>query len=93
LGDNRLAELAEAEWKIEAEQARKGARERGLNQGTIDEATHDLRSAGKMRRTLICDVALPEVLEVAIAQLTADHTHPGSTGDTAKSGAVLARGP
>jgi hypothetical protein len=43
LDDNRLAEPAEAEWKIEAEQARKVARERALNQGTIDEATHDLR--------------------------------------------------
>ena len=41
--EERLAELAEAEWKHEAEQARQLARERGLDQAAIDQAIHDLR--------------------------------------------------
>ena len=41
--EERLAELAEAEWKREAEQARQLARERGLDQAAIDQAIHDLR--------------------------------------------------
>ena len=40
--EERLAELAEAEWKREAESARRIARERGLDQATIDPAIHDL---------------------------------------------------
>ena len=41
--DQRLAELAEAEWKREAEAARRLARERGVDQAAIDQAIHDLR--------------------------------------------------
>ena len=41
--EQRLAELAEAEWKREAEAARRLARERGVNQAAIDQAVHDLR--------------------------------------------------
>jgi hypothetical protein len=41
--EERLAELAEADWKREAEQARQLARERGLDQAAIDQAIHDLR--------------------------------------------------
>ena len=41
--EERLAELDEAEWKREAEQARQIARERGLDQAAIDQAIHDLR--------------------------------------------------
>ena len=41
--EERLAELAEAEWKREAEQARQIARERGLDQAAIDQAIQDLR--------------------------------------------------
>jgi hypothetical protein len=41
--DERLAEMAEAEWKREAESARQIARERGLDQAAIDQANHDLR--------------------------------------------------
>ena len=41
--EERLAELAEADWKREAEQARQLARERGLDQAAIDQAVHDLR--------------------------------------------------
>jgi hypothetical protein len=41
--EERLAELAEADWKREAEQARQLARQRGIDQATIDEAIHDLR--------------------------------------------------
>jgi hypothetical protein len=39
----RLAEIAEADWKIEAESARRIARERGLDQAAIDQAIRDLR--------------------------------------------------
>jgi hypothetical protein len=41
--EERLAELAEAEWRREAEQARQMARERGLDQAAIDRAIQDLR--------------------------------------------------
>jgi hypothetical protein len=41
--EERLAELAETEWKREAEQARQIARERGLDQAAIEKAIHDLR--------------------------------------------------
>jgi hypothetical protein len=41
--DERLAEMAEAEWKREAESARRIARERGLDQAAIDQAINDLR--------------------------------------------------
>ena len=41
--EERLAELAEAEWKREAEHARRIARERGLDQAAIDRAIQDLR--------------------------------------------------
>ena len=39
----RLQELAEAEWRQEAEQARAMARERGVDQRTIDRAIADVR--------------------------------------------------
>jgi hypothetical protein len=41
--EERLAEMAEAEWKREADQARRIARERRLDQAAIDEAIHELR--------------------------------------------------
>jgi hypothetical protein len=41
--EERLAELAETEWKREAEHARQIARERGLDQAAIDRAIRDLR--------------------------------------------------
>jgi hypothetical protein len=39
----RLAELDEAEWKREAENARRIAREQGLDQVAIDQVIHDMR--------------------------------------------------
>jgi hypothetical protein len=39
----RLTEIAEAEWKREAEDARQLARERGLDQAAIDQSILDLR--------------------------------------------------
>jgi hypothetical protein len=39
----RLAELDEAEWKREAENARRIAREQGLDQAAIDQVIHDVR--------------------------------------------------
>jgi hypothetical protein len=42
--EERLAEYTEAEWKREAESARRIARERGLDQSTIDHSIRDLRS-------------------------------------------------
>ena len=39
----RLAELDEAEWKREAENARRIAREQGLDQAAIDQVIHDMR--------------------------------------------------
>jgi hypothetical protein len=41
--EERLAEMAEAEWKGEAEHARQIARERNLDQAAIDQAIRDLR--------------------------------------------------
>jgi hypothetical protein len=41
--EERLTEIAEVEWKCEAEHARRIARERGLDQAAIDQAIHDLR--------------------------------------------------
>ena len=40
--EERLAELAEADWKREAEQATT-ARQRGIDEATIDEAIRELR--------------------------------------------------
>jgi hypothetical protein len=40
----RLAELAEAEWRLETGHARRIARERGLDQAAIDRAIQELRS-------------------------------------------------
>ena len=41
--EQRLAELADAEWKREADAARRLARERGVDQAAIDQAIHNLR--------------------------------------------------
>ncbi|MEX2310497.1 MAG: hypothetical protein WD738_23220 [Pirellulales bacterium] len=41
--EQRLQNLAEAEWKREAESARVVARQRGIDQQTIDEAVDELR--------------------------------------------------
>ena len=41
--EQRLAEMADAEWRREAEAARQLARERGIDQAAIDQAIHDLR--------------------------------------------------
>jgi hypothetical protein len=41
--EERLAEIAEADWKHEAEAARRIARERGLDQAAIDQAVNDIR--------------------------------------------------
>jgi hypothetical protein len=41
--EERLAEIAEADWKHEAESARRIARERGLDQAAIDQAVNDIR--------------------------------------------------
>jgi hypothetical protein len=41
--EERLNEMAEAEWKREAEHARRIARERGLDPAAIDQAIRDLR--------------------------------------------------
>jgi hypothetical protein len=41
--EERLAELAETEWQREAEQARRLARERGLDQAAIDRAIEEIR--------------------------------------------------
>jgi hypothetical protein len=38
--EERLTEIVEAEWKREAEHARRTARERGLDQAAIDRAIH-----------------------------------------------------
>jgi hypothetical protein len=39
----RLTELAEKEWKREAEQARQQAMERGISQAAIDRAVEEIR--------------------------------------------------
>ena len=41
--EQKLQEMAEAEWKREAENARAVAREQGLDQRTIDEDVEELR--------------------------------------------------
>jgi hypothetical protein len=41
--EQRLADLAEAEWKREAEVARQLARERGVDQAANDQAIHNVR--------------------------------------------------
>ncbi len=41
--EERLAELAESEWKREAESARRIASDRGLNQAAIDKAIEEVR--------------------------------------------------
>jgi len=41
--EERLQVLAEAQWQQEAQQARVVARERGIDQQTIDSAVEDLR--------------------------------------------------
>jgi hypothetical protein len=41
--EQRLAELAEAEWRSSAEAARKNARARGIDQSSIDRAIEELR--------------------------------------------------
>ena len=41
--EERLAEIAEAEWKQEAEVARRIARERGIDQAAINKAVSDVR--------------------------------------------------
>lgn len=41
--EERLAERVEAEWKRAAGDARKIARERGIDQAAIDQAVADLR--------------------------------------------------
>jgi hypothetical protein len=41
--EERLAEFGEAEWKREAESARRIARDKGLDQAAIDQVIHDLR--------------------------------------------------
>jgi hypothetical protein len=41
--EQRLQQLAEAEWTREAEAARAIARERGIDQQTIDDAVENLR--------------------------------------------------
>ena len=41
--EQRLVEMAEAEWKREADKARQIAKEKGLSQDVIDQAIQDLR--------------------------------------------------
>jgi hypothetical protein len=41
--EERLAELAESEWKREAETARRIASDRGLDQTAIDKAIEEVR--------------------------------------------------
>jgi hypothetical protein len=41
--DQRLQELIEAEWECEVASARNSARERGIDQQTIDDAVEELR--------------------------------------------------
>jgi hypothetical protein len=42
--EERLAERAEAEWRCEAESARRAAHERGIDQATIDRAIREMRA-------------------------------------------------
>jgi hypothetical protein len=41
--DEHLAQLAAAEWKREAEQARRLARQKGIDQAAIDQAVDKVR--------------------------------------------------
>jgi hypothetical protein len=41
--EERLGELAEVEWRREAEDARRLARQKGIDQAAIDQAIHDVR--------------------------------------------------
>ena len=41
--EQRLTERAEAEWRCEAANARQTARERGIDQATIDQVVHKVR--------------------------------------------------
>jgi len=41
--EERLLQLAEAEWKREAEEARRLARQKGIDQETIDRAVEKVR--------------------------------------------------
>jgi hypothetical protein len=41
--EEKLRELAESDWRQEAESARAVAQQRGINQQTIDKAVEDLR--------------------------------------------------
>ena len=41
--ERRLAEMAESEWRREADTARRIARDRGLDQAAIDRAIEDVR--------------------------------------------------
>jgi hypothetical protein len=41
--EERLAELAEADWRREADSARRIARERGLDQAAIDQVIYESR--------------------------------------------------
>ncbi len=41
--EQRLTELAESEWRREAESARQTARDKGIDQAMIDRAIHDHR--------------------------------------------------
>jgi hypothetical protein len=41
--EERLAEREEAEWRQAASEARRTAKERGLDQAAIDEAVHRVR--------------------------------------------------
>ena len=41
--EEQLAQLAEAEWKREAEEARRTARKRGIDQAAIDAAVQKVR--------------------------------------------------
>ncbi len=41
--DEQLAQLAEVEWQREAQDARRSARQRGINQAAIDAAVEKVR--------------------------------------------------
>jgi hypothetical protein len=43
--DEQLAQMAEAEWKREAEEARRLARQKGIDQAAIDQAVEKVRHA------------------------------------------------
>jgi hypothetical protein len=43
--DEHLAQMAEAEWKREADEARRLARQKGIDQAAIDQAVEKVRYA------------------------------------------------